>query len=111
MILYWMNLHNATWIECNSIDFKKIFIKLKWIEPNTTFFSFGFNMVSVLFEIWIEFGWIELNWIEFKLLSIEFLSQLCLSSWIQTNYKNSIMRRHVDLYFHIQMGWWKEWDN
>jgi hypothetical protein len=57
----------------------KILIKLKWIEPNTIFFSFGFNMVSVLFEIWIE---TNLNWIEFKLVSIEFLSQLC---WVEFN--------------------------
>jgi hypothetical protein len=64
----------------------KILIKLKWIEPNTIFFSFGFNMVSVLFEIWIELNsnQFELNWIQilFKLVSIEFLSHLC---WVEFN--------------------------
>jgi hypothetical protein len=51
---------NIEWIcimqlELNSNIFNSIQIsKLNWIEPNTIFFSFGFNMVSVLIEISIE---------------------------------------------------------
>jgi hypothetical protein len=42
-------------LELNSNIFNSIQIsKLNWIEPNTIFFSFGFNMVSVLIEISIE---------------------------------------------------------
>jgi hypothetical protein len=56
-----MNLPNATWIECNSIEFEFKF--LNWSELNTIFFSFGFHMVDILIEISIELnqiGFIEL---------------------------------------------------
>jgi hypothetical protein len=36
-------------------------LKLKQIEPNTIFFSFGFNMVCVSSEIPIELNLVELN--------------------------------------------------
>jgi hypothetical protein len=85
-----LNLHNASWIECNLIEFelKWNFINLKWIEPNTILCSFGFNNVNVPIEISIELNLVELNHIESNSIQI---------GWIQPNYEKG----HVNFPFHI----------
>jgi hypothetical protein len=82
-------------------------LKLKWIEPNTIFFSFGFNTVCVFSEIPIELNLVELNQIEYKLVEIKlnWVLFIILLSWIQPNYEILIMRRHMlILSFHIHVG-------
>jgi hypothetical protein len=77
MISYWMNLHNATWIECNSTEFNlnsNFLIEFKlneiYIEFNSIQFKFlnwsesPLNSTCWMFSLkfqWIEFGWIESN--------------------------------------------------
>jgi hypothetical protein len=77
-------------------------LKLKWIEPNTIFFSFGFNIVCVFNEIPIDLNLVELNQIEYKLVEIKWNWILCivLLNWIQPNYE----KEHVNLSFHIHVG-------
>jgi hypothetical protein len=61
-----LNVHNASWIECNLIEFELNwnFINLKWIELNQILCAFGFNDVNVPTEISIELNLVELNHIE-----------------------------------------------
>jgi hypothetical protein len=89
-----MNLHNGTWLSWTN--------KLKWNELNIIFSSFAFNMVNVFIEIWIRFGLIESNSIQYKLIELK-PSQIGFSwilfiiwlNWIEPNYENSIMKRHM----------------
>jgi len=49
-----MKLHNATWIECNLIEFEFNSIEHNILNEDKCF-HWNFN--------WIEYGWIESNWI------------------------------------------------
>jgi hypothetical protein len=120
-----MNLHTATWIECNStkfnlnsnslneiyieIQFNSIqFSKLKWI-------SFKFNMVNALIEIWIELNLVELNQIQFNSIQFGWIKIKFNSKWLQLNYFrnfvklnsttlwNSIIKMHMLICLFISM--------
>jgi hypothetical protein len=88
---------NLNWIEIS---------KLKWLEPNTISFSFGFNKINFPIEILIEldlieliklnhigFSWIQIDQIQFKLDSFKPI-------WIQPNYEKT----HANLHFCIHVG-------
>jgi hypothetical protein len=100
-----LNLH---WIEIP---------KLKWLELNTISFSFRFNKINVPIEILIEldfieliklnhigFSWIQIGWIQFKLDSFKLI-------WIQPNYENSIMKKHmlICVLIYMSVDQWKKW--
>ncbi len=86
---------------------------MNWIEHNI----FGFNMVNVFIKIAIELNLVELNQIQFiwyKLVEFKpnwiqigfnLIILIILSSWIQPNYKNSIMRRHMLICLFISCSW------
>jgi len=104
---------NVTQLNLNWIEIPK----LKWLEPNTISFSFGFNKNNVPIEILIDldlieliklnhigFNWIQINWIQFKLDSFKPI-------WIQLNYENSIMKKHmlIRIFIYMSVDWWKKW--
>jgi hypothetical protein len=71
---------NVGWLNLNWIQIPK----LKWIEVETIFCSFGFYR-CVFIEIWIEmnlvFDWIKFNWIQI--------------GWIQLNLHSTFKRYHL----------------
>jgi hypothetical protein len=104
---------NVTQVNLNWIEIPK----LKWLELNTISFSFRFNKINVPIEILIEldfikliklnhigFSWIQIGWIQFKLDSFKLI-------WIQPNYENSIMKKHmlICVLIYMSVDQWKKW--
>jgi hypothetical protein len=63
-----MNLHIASWIECNSMEFefKHIDWNSNFVELNQAQYSFSLDSIRLMFPLnfnWIEFSWIESYWI------------------------------------------------
>ncbi len=98
----YLNLHNliqrnSIGLELNSNTLNAIH-KLKLIELNTTFFSFGFNTVSVFVEISIKLNLIGFNQIQFNSFNK-------FPGWIQSNYEIQFTKMHMLICLFIPCRW------